>query len=219
VTLELVKNEFIHVFPLTRKQILPEQLHYVCSDPNRDAKFMVGIPPQMGRLLYEYADSGYTTEINEFTQRDIETGRIFYEHTHPMVELRTNDSFFFDVSAPMANSLVDQIFNIDISVSSGGLLRFLPVPRITIDEGDIAPVKLDLSKVLEYLETRAGIFSPELYIESFKPAHGVIETTDSRTDVSQFSLNDFYTNKVLYRHDHSDTVDDKISLAVYLLPG
>lgn len=84
---------------------------------------------------------------------------------------------------------------------------------------DIAPVKLDLSKVLEYLETRAGIFAPELYIEAYKPAHGQIETMDSRKDVNKFTLNDFYTNKVYYRHDHSDTVEDKIAMAVYLLPG
>lgn len=219
VILEMEKNEFLHVFPLTRKQILPEQLTYKCSDADREIKFSVTVPPQMGRLIYEFTDSGYTNEVFEFTQQDIENGRIFYEHTSPMVELKTNDSFYFDVSTSFTNSLIDQVFNIDVSVSSGGLLRFLPVPRILLDEGDMAPIKLDLSKVLEYLETRAGIFAPELFIETYHPTHGSIETMDSRKDVSKFSLNDFYSNKVYYKHDHSDTVEDKIAMAVYLLPG
>ncbi|ETN60505.1 kon-tiki [Anopheles darlingi] len=219
VALEVIRNEVLHVFPLTRKQILPEQLHYKCSDDDRDVKYIVTIPPQMGRLLYEQIENGYSSEISEFTQHDIENGRIFYEHTHAMVELKTNDSFYFDVTAPLSNSLVDQIFSIDVSVSSGGLLRFLPVPRITLDEGESAPIKLDLSKVLEYLETRAGIGAPELYIEVHPPAHGLVELEDESPEVNRFSLNDFYSNKVIYRHDHSDTIEDKISLAVFLVPG
>ena len=219
VTLEVDRNEFLHVFPLARKQILPEQLHFKCSDQDREIRYNVTVVPQMGRLIYEYIDLGYTKEVTEFTQQDVENGRIFYEHTSPMVELKTNDSFFFDVAAPFANSLINQIFNIDISVSSGGLLSFLPVPRIVVDEGNLAPIKLDLSKVLEYLETRAGIFSPELYIETYQPSNGIIKTMDPRKDVSKFSLSDFYSNKVFYQHDHSDTIEDKIAMAVYLLPG
>ncbi|KXJ80689.1 hypothetical protein RP20_CCG023888 [Aedes albopictus] len=219
VALDLVKNEILHVFPLTRKQILPEQLHYKCSDDDRDVKYVVTIPPQMGKLIFEHAEYGYMNEITEFTQHDVENGRIFYEHTHHMVELKTNDSFYFDVTAPLSNSLVDQIFNIDVSVSSGGLLRFLPVPRINLDEGDSGPIKLDLSKVLEYLETRAGIQNPELFIDVHPPAHGTVELDDSLTEANRFSLNDFYENKVYYKHDHSDTVEDKIALAVYLVPG
>ena len=137
IVLETERNEYLHVFPLTRKQILAEQLHYKCSDQDREIKYIVTVPPQMGRLIYEYTDSGYTNEVFGFTQEDIENGRIFYEHTSPMVELKSNDSFFFDVTAQFANSLIDQIFNIDISVSSGGLLRFLPVPRIILDEGGV----------------------------------------------------------------------------------
>lgn len=217
VTLELFKNEFLHVFPLTRKQILNEQLDYKCSDVDREVKYIVKTAPQLGRLLYEYKD-GFTSEISEFTQLDIENGRIYYEHTSPMVELKTNDSFYFDVAAPLSNTLVDQIFNIDVSVSSGGLLRFLPVPRVTLDEGDEAPIKLDLSKILEYLETRAGIVGPELYIETYAASHGSVEMS-GQSDVKRFSLNDFYTNRVFYKHDHSDTIEDKIAMAVYLLPG
>lgn len=219
VTLELVKNENLHVFPLTKKQIMPEQLHFKCSDLERDVKFVVTIAPQTGRILYENPDDGTTSEVSEFTQQDIRSGRVIYEHTHTMIELKSNDSFYFDVTAKLANSLMDQVFNIDISVSSGGLLRFLPVPKLHLDEGESAPIKLDLSKVLEYLEIRAGIQEPELYIDSYPPNHGAIEVVDSTKNTTKFMLNDFTAGKVFYRHDHSDTVEDKILMAVYLVQG
>ena len=219
VTLEIERNEFLHVFPLTRKQILPEQLYYKCSDSDRDINYHITVSPQIGKIIREDTTLGIVDDVQKFTQDDLENGRIFYEHTSPMVELRTNDSFFFDVNALFAPSLIDQVFNIEISVSSGGLLKFLPNIKIEVDEGDLAPIHLDLSRVLEYLETRVAIQSPELYVETYLPAHGIIKTMDSRKDVSRFSLNDFNTNKIFYHHDHSDTVEDKISMAVYLLVG
>lgn len=219
VVLEVDRNEFLHVFPLTRKQILSDQLFYKCSDVDREIKYQITVMPQIGKIIREDTSLGITNEVQEFTQDDIENGRIFYEHTSPMVELRTNDSFFFDVKALFASSLIDQAFNIEISVSSGGLLKFLPNIRIVVDEGDLAPIHLDLSRVLEYLETRVAIQSPELYVETYQPSHGYIKTMDSRKDISKFSLIDFNSNKVYYQHDHSDTVEDKISMAVYLLIG
>lgn len=219
VTLEVERNEFLHVFPLTRKQILPEQLHYKCSDLDRDINYHITVSPQIGKIIREDTALGIVDDVQKFTQDDLENGRIFYEHTSPMVELRTNDSFFFDVNALFAPSLIDQVFNIEISVSSGGLLKFLPNIKIEVDEGDLAPIHLDLSRVLEYLETRVAIQSPELYVETYSPAHGIIKTMDSRKDVNRFSLIDFNSNKIFYQHDHSDTIEDKISMAVYLLVG
>lgn len=219
ISLIAVKNENLHVFPLTRKQITVDQLNYKCSDELRPVRYVITIPPQMGRVLFEYASDGLSSEVSEFTQADINQGKILYEHTHTMVELKSNDSFYFDVISTHASSLIDQVFSIDISVSSGGLLRFLPVPQVILDEGEIAPIKLDLSKVLEYLETRAGIQSPELFIEAYSPSHGTIELMDFKNNVTRLTLNDFNSNRVYYKHDHSDTTDDKLMMSVYLLQG
>lgn len=218
VSLEEIKNEVLHVFPLTRKQIMPEQLQFKCSDEQRDVKFEVTVLPRYGRIVFEPADGG-SHEVREFTQHDVNSGHIIYEHTHPMVELKSNDSFMFDVHSSLANSLIDQVFSVEISVSSGGLVRFLPANRLVLDEGDTAPIKLDLSKVLEYLETRAGILEPELYIESFPTAHGEIQIHDGKANLTHIVLDDFVREKVYYHHDHSDTLDDSIRLSVYLLQG
>lgn len=219
VNLEAIRNEVLHVFPLTRKQILPDQLRYRCSDELRDVVYEITILPQFGRIVYEHQENGTLHEITEFTQHDLNEGRIVYEHTHATVELKSNDSFFFDVKSKLANSLIDQIFNIEISVSSGGLVRFLPVNRLNLDEGESAPIKLDLSKVLEYLVTRAGIQTPELYIDIYQPTHGVIAHTDGKRNLTRASLDEFISEKIYYFHDHSDTVEDKIRLSVYLQQG
>lgn len=218
VSLELIHNELLHVFPLTRKQILPEQLQYKCTDQEREVKFIVTNAPQSGRLLLEN-DEQTANEVSEFTQNDINSGRLIYEHTHSMVELKSNDSFYFDVRTKLASSLNEQIFNIEISVSSGGLLRFLPVPILHVNEGASDQVRLDLSKVLEYLETRAGIQSPELYIDTFPPLHGRVSMQGSPGNGSRFMLNDFNTGLIYYQHDHSDTTHDEILMSVFLIQG
>lgn len=219
VALEMERNENLHVFPLTRKPIGIDQLLYRCTDAKREVRFVLTIAPQSGRILYETSEDGTTNEVTEFTQADIEMGRILYEHTHTMVELKSNDSFYFDVTANLASSLMDQVFHIEISVSSGGLLRFLPVPRVHLDEGAAAPIRLDLSKVLEYLETKARITGPKLYIDAHPPAHGQIEMIDSANASNRFLLSDFSAGKIYYRHDHSDTIEDSIMLSVYLVQG
>uniref|UniRef100_T1GSZ7 Cadherin domain-containing protein n=1 Tax=Megaselia scalaris TaxID=36166 RepID=T1GSZ7_MEGSC len=215
-----VHNENLHVFPLTKKQVLRDHLQYMCSDESREIKYNITISPSLGRLLYEDYESGISKEISEFTQEDISEGRIFYEHTAVMHQFRINDSFYFDVIGDKAERLLDQKFNIEISVSSGGLLRFLPVSKVEVEEGDSAPIKLDFSKILEYLNSRAGISNPELYIESIQtPSFGKVELVDDITHTTRFHTSDFATGKVIYSHDHSDTLEDTILMSVFLVQG
>lgn len=232
VSLELIRNNLLHVFPLTRKYLQSEQLMYSCSDVDREVRFHVTVPPTYGRL---FMIDDVASEVAEFTQLDVLQKRIMYEHTHAMIELRSNDSFYFNVTSHLATSLTEQIFKIEISVSSGGLLDFLPVPRMNLDEGALAPIHLDLTKVLEYLELRAGIKAPELYIVTSRPQHGnIVLMADGDGHSGQhwesgaetpsnesynISLHDFNTGRVYYQHDHSNTVTDTILMSVYLTQG
>lgn len=216
------RNENLHVFPLTKKQILRDHLYYKCSDEGREIRYNVSVPPSLGRLINEYMEmgGGQGREVTEFTQDDIDNGRIFYEHTAVIIEFRINDSFYFDVIAERSDRLLDQKFNIEISVSSGGLLRFLPVSKLSVDEGGSVPIKLDFSKMLEYLKTRAGLNNPELYIEAFqKPSHGRIGLGHEFRPLQKFHPSDFFTKKVYYIHDHTDTLEDTILMSVYLEQG
>ncbi|KAH8391792.1 hypothetical protein KR215_003669, partial [Drosophila sulfurigaster] len=213
-------NENLHVFPLTKKQILRDHLHFKCSDEEREIRYNITVPPNLGRIVNEYLGNGYAKEISEFTQNDVDNGHIFYEHTAVIMEFRINDSFFFDVVAERSDRLLDQKFNIEISVSSGGLLRFLPVSKLNVDEGGSVPIKLDFSKILEYLKTRAGINNPELFIEAVqKPTHGSIGLGHEFKAMQRYHPSDFFTKKVYYIHDHTDTLEDTILMGVYLTQG
>lgn len=227
-----VHNEHFHVFPLTKKQILREHLYYRCSDDQRQITYNVTIPPSLGRIVSENMNTPMTTitstsaannngrEVTIFTQDDIDNGHIFYEHTAVIIEFRINDSFYFDIIASRGDLLHDQKFNIEISVSSGGLLRFLPVSKLQVDEGGSAPIKLDFSKILEYLRTRAGILNPELYIEVIQqPGHGIVGLGHSSKPMKKFHPSDFSTKKVYYTHDHTDTLEDNILMSIYLEQG
>ncbi|XP_037957979.1 chondroitin sulfate proteoglycan 4 [Teleopsis dalmanni] len=214
------RNENLHVFPLTKKQILRDHLHFKCTDAEREIHYNVTVQPTLGRIVNEFMENGFAREVTEFTQSDIDNGRIFYEHTAVIMEFRINDSFYFDVVAERSDRLLDQKFNIEISVSSGGLLRFLPVSKLEVDEGGSVPIKLDFSKILEYLKTRAGISNPELYIEATKrPSHGSIGLGHEFKPIQKFHPSDFFTKKVYYIHDHSDTLEDTILMSVYLTQG
>ncbi|XP_046806667.1 chondroitin sulfate proteoglycan 4 [Lucilia cuprina] len=216
------RNENLHVFPLTKKQILRDHLFFKCSDEEREIRYNITVPPSLGRIINEdmETETGSAREVSEFTQDDIDNGRIFYEHTAVIIEFRINDSFYFDVIAERSDRLLDQKFNIEISVSSGGLLRFLPVSKLTVDEGGSVPIKLDFSKMLEYLKTRAGLNNPELYIEAFqKPSHGSIGLGHEFRPMQKFHPSDFFTKKVYYIHDHTDTLEDTILMSVYLEQG
>ncbi|XP_075152983.1 chondroitin sulfate proteoglycan 4-like protein [Haematobia irritans] len=216
------RNENLHVFPLTKKQILRDHLYFKCSDEEREIRYNITVPPNLGRIVNEYLETGagQAREVTEFTQDDIDNGRIFYEHTAVIIEFRINDSFYFDVIAKRSDRLLDQKFNIEISVSSGGLLRFLPVSKLNVDEGGSVPINLDFSKMLEYLKTRAGINNPELYIEALqKPSHGSIGLGHEFRPMQKFHPSDFFTKKVYYIHDHSDTLEDTILMSAFLEQG
>ncbi|XP_030384249.1 chondroitin sulfate proteoglycan 4 [Scaptodrosophila lebanonensis] len=216
------RNENLHVFPLTKKQILRDHLHFKCSDEEREIRYNITMPPTRGRIINEYLEhgGGHSKEVSEFTQNDVDNGHIFYEHTVLIMEFRSNDSFYFDVLAERSDRLLDQKFNIEISVSSGGLLRFLPVSKLNVTEGGSVPINLDFSKILEYLKTRAGIHNPELFIEAVQnPTYGRIGLGHEFKSLQRYHPSDFLTKKVYYIHDHTDTLEDTILMSVYLTQG
>lgn len=111
VTLRLVAPgpSHLHVFPLHRQTLTPTQLFALASDARRPVSYIVKNPPALGRLMMESIPPGNAHPATNFTQRDINSSRIFYEHTHPFFGLSTNDSFTFDVRADFAEPLLDQV--------------------------------------------------------------------------------------------------------------
>lgn len=111
VSLRLVGPDLwhLHVFPMRRQTLTPIQLLALASDTRRPVSYIIKSPPKLGRLMIDSVPPGNPRIAMNFTQRDINNSRIFYEHTHPFFGLSTNDSFTFDIKANFAEPVLDKV--------------------------------------------------------------------------------------------------------------
>lgn len=212
VFLKLIRNQKLRVFPLMKEALNTYLLMSRCSDPARTVVYKVERAPAFGRLTMLNGDNHHRS-VKQFTQQDLNDSLVYYEHTHPFSDLYANDSFVFKVEAARAKPLLDQIFHIDISVSSGGLAKYVIVPLIKVLEGDKTPVQVNVTNVVTYLETQAGLRQPQVEAQWSQPSHGELKPLFSSLTQSQLE-----SGVVHYEHDDSDTLEDKIDMSLYLLP-
>lgn len=212
VSLKLVRKQTLRVFPLMREPLNNYLLMSKCSDPSRSIIYKVDRAPTLGRLIMINGENHHRS-IKQFTQQDVNDTLVYYEHTHPFSDLYTNDSFIFTVEAALAKAITDQIFNIDISVSSGGLSKYVYIPQTNVQEGDKVSIRVNVTNVITYLESQAGVRQPQIEAQWSNPIHGQLKPYLSSLTQAQLE-----GGVVTYEHDDSDTVQDKIDMALYLLP-
>jgi chondroitin sulfate proteoglycan 4 len=114
--------------------------------------------------------------------------------------------------------VVFQVLKIDISVSSGGLDAYVSIPKISVNEGGITTVPLNLSRVVSFLENHAGIRSPIIHASATTPQHGLIFLQHNH-NITTFTQQQLESGQIYYEHDHSDSLGDNIHFSLYLLPG
>nr|CAH7751852.1 unnamed protein product [Callosobruchus chinensis] len=208
----------LHIFPLQRKYLTSNHLLTVISDPDREVHYDVIVSPTLGRLMMESENAGIFKVVNTFTQSDLNNSKVFYEHTHQFSDLYANDSFTFNVRAHTAPKLTNQVLKIDISVSSGGLDAFVSIPKISVDEGGLTNIPLNLSGVVSFLENHAGLRAPIIHASALPPQHGQIFLQHAR-NLTTFTQQQLESSQVYYEHDHSDSLGDNIHFSLYLIPG
>ena len=96
-------NKELFVFPgmealITRKHLSVETTD---SESLREVVFLITNGPTKGRLLF-LKDDGRYEEIQNFTQLNVNTSRIFYRHEKPFTQLKDFDFFNFDFKAFVA---------------------------------------------------------------------------------------------------------------------
>ncbi|XP_068618390.1 chondroitin sulfate proteoglycan 4 [Battus philenor] len=212
VSLKLIRKHNLRVFPLMREPLNNYFLMAKCSDPSRTITYKVVRAPTLGRLIMLNGENHHRS-VKEFTQEDINNTLVYYEHTHPFSDLHTNDSFIFAVEAALAKPVTDQTFFIEISVSSGGLAKYVNIPLTKVQEGDKVAITVNVTNVIGYLETQAGVRQPQIEAQWSQPAHGRLNP--SMSSLTQVQLESGVVN---YEHDGSDTLEDKIDMSLYLLP-
>ncbi|CAG9855229.1 unnamed protein product [Phyllotreta striolata] len=211
-------NRPLHIFPLQKKYLTSNHLLTVVSDPYRKIEYHIAKPPSLGRLMMESEVNGIFKVVSCFSQEDLNNSRVFYEHTHQFSDLYANDSFVFNVTTHLAPKLLRKVFRIDISVSSGGLDAYVNIPKLSVDEGGVTAIPLNLSGVVMFLENHAGLRAPIIHASAHQPQHGLIYSQQNR-NVSAFTQLQLETGQVYYEHDHSDTLGDNVYFSLYLIPG
>ncbi|XP_068083524.1 chondroitin sulfate proteoglycan 4 [Anabrus simplex] len=219
VRLKHASDNHLHVFPMRRQAITPAQLLTKASDHTRTILYTVTSPPSLGRLMMESIPTGSPQEAVNFTQRDINESRIFYEHTHPFFGLSTNDSLVYDVRADFTEPILDQYLHIDISVSSGGLDQFLVLTPLEVEEGGSVVVRFNTSGVVDFLETHADVDIPGVMVQlSASLMHGEL-CVAGEGNATSFTPAQMDAGEVVYQHDHSDTLYDELQFSLLLEPG
>ncbi|XP_056646513.1 chondroitin sulfate proteoglycan 4 [Diorhabda sublineata] len=217
VELQLI-NSPLHIFPLQKKYLTSNHLLTIVSDSHRKIEYDIIEPPSLGRLMMESEQVGVFKVVSSFSQEDLNTSKVFYEHTHPFSDLYANDSFVFNVKTHLAPKLFEQVFRIDISVSSGGLDAYVNIPKLSVDEGGTITIRLNLSGVIMFLENHAGLRSPIIHSSVMTPLHGQVYSQQNR-NLSTFTQLQLESGQVYYEHDHSDTLGDNVHFSLYLIPG
>ncbi|KAK0091244.1 hypothetical protein PV326_003535 [Microctonus aethiopoides] len=218
ITLSIERNNGLNIFPLTRKPITPMLLLATCSDIQRGIKYIVRRPPTLGKIIME-TNEGTWQEVDRFTQNDLNDSKVTYEHTKQFMDLSTNDSFIFDVQTPFATTIKHQIFQIDISVSSGGLGRYIIATPVRVEEGGSAQVSMNISGIIKYLQTKAGINNPTVLSRlTMQPTYGHVMLLPD-LNITTFTQPQIEGGKVAYYHNHSDSIADEIQFSLYLTPG
>ncbi|XP_029050257.1 chondroitin sulfate proteoglycan 4 isoform X1 [Osmia bicornis bicornis] len=218
VRLFIEQNSALNVFPLSSKLISSKSLLTKCSDQLREIKYTVRNGPHLGKIIMETSEGAWLN-VDRFTQKDVNNSKVFYEHTKQFMDLSANDSFTFDVEAHFSESLTNQLFQIDISVSSGGLDRYISVKNVRIEEGGSAKVVMNITGIVSYLKSHAGIENPAVLSRLVsQPSHGHVMILPD-LNVTTFSQSQIEGGKIIYYHDHSDTLEDRIDFSLYLTPG
>ena len=229
LALREARNRELAVFPGMEAAILPSTLEVVTTDPGspRTVVFFVTKGPTKGRLL-QLSGSGRYAEVQNFTQADINASRIFYRHEKTFTDLKDFDSFSFEAMAEYAPYRLKSDLKILISVTAmipGGIDRYIALSPVTCQEGGnitVYPQNLNTSGIVDFIQRGRGVAltpgSPHLRLRvTASPLRGQLSLGVRQVRAGDlFSQQDVDAGLLRYSHDHSDSTEDRVGLAVLL---
>ncbi|XP_026815532.1 chondroitin sulfate proteoglycan 4 [Rhopalosiphum maidis] len=220
-SIKILVNNPLRVFPMLGRQLTIDHLMAQCDDPNYQVTYIVRNAPRYGIVSKSasYEDSNQMA-ITNFTQKNVNESAVWYHHVSKYFSSNTtNDVFTFDAICEYAIPITNQTFNLEITVSSGGLEELLigdKTRELVVKEGESTIIDLNTTAILTFLVNSIGIRSPTIKIElTNEPKHGRV-CLDDVCDRRTFSQGHMRRNQVRYVHDHSDTLSDSLEFSVYL---
>lgn len=214
-TLHLSKSIGFQVFPMLGKAVTSLHLLTWCSDTDKNIFYIVKTPPKYGLLTM--VDSDLQVPVSNFSQADVNASRIWYQHKTHIIDADTsNDSFWFDVVASYATPILNEVFDIKVAVSSGGLDSVLDLDTYKVEEGGNVTLFVNTTKLTNFLSSdNIGLHSPSLKaVISARPLFGDL-CIHNNCSISELT-NEQMNSGILYKHDHSDSKFDNVTLTLYL---
>jgi uncharacterized membrane protein len=152
--------------------------------------------------------TGPGTGITNFTQADIDAGRLVYVHDGTNT---TSDSFLFTVSDGAGGSIGMTAFNITINPVDDDPPVVAANTGSTVLEGGTDPIPVT---ELEYTDTEQAPASVAYTVTTI-PGNGQLElTTGPGTAITSFTQADITANRLVYVHNGGETTSDSFTFTV-----
>ncbi|XP_073327946.1 chondroitin sulfate proteoglycan 4 [Pagrus major] len=223
LTITMVTQEELMVFPGTRQPITSANLGAVTNEDGNEISYSLIRPPRLGRLILANDRNQYE-EITRFSQTQLESGAVFYEHQIPddpfwvardSIELSLSSQPAPDVRhiLPITVSYYAAHSNISTQMWENKGLDIVQGQGKVIDESI-----LDASNLLASLpEAQRGDTDVIFEIKRF-PDHGRITLNgqDLPRNAPFFMQKDLTQRKLEYLHDDSGASFDSFSFRARL---
>ncbi|XP_059191781.1 chondroitin sulfate proteoglycan 4 [Centropristis striata] len=225
LTITMVTQEELVVFPGTRQSITSANLGAVTNEDGNEISYSLARPPRLGRLILANDRNQYE-EIHRFTQTQLESGAVFYEHQIPedpfwvvrdSVELTLSSQPAPDVRhiLPITISYYAAHSNISSQLWRNKGLDIVQGQRKAID-GSI----LDASNLLASLPEDKRSAADAVFEMKRFPDHGRITLggQDLPRNAATFTQEDVTQGRLEYLHDDSGASSDSFSFRARLKP-
>nr|XP_061812483.1 chondroitin sulfate proteoglycan 4-like [Nerophis lumbriciformis] len=221
LTITMVTQEELMVFPGTRQPITSANLGAVTNEDGNEISYSLVHPPRLGRLILAN-ENNQMEEISRFSQTQLESGAIFYEHQMPeepfwvvkdSVELMLSSQPAPDVRhvLPIIVSYYATHSNISSQMWKNKGLEIVQGQRKTIDDSILDASNLQAS--LPEPDSADVVFEMKKF-----PAHGRITLggRDLPRGSPYFTQGDVNSKELEYLHDDSAGASDSFSFRARL---
>ncbi|XP_056138170.1 chondroitin sulfate proteoglycan 4 [Lampris incognitus] len=224
LTITMETQEELMVFPGMRQPITGANLGAVTSEDGDEISYSLVRPPRLGRLILA-KESNRFEEITQFSQSQLDSGAVFYEHQMPEEPFWVvRDSVELLLSSPPAPD-VRHILPITVSYYAAhrNISQLWRNKGLEIVQGQRKAIDssiLDASNLLASLpESERGLLDVVFEMRRF-PAHGRITLggQDLPRDAPYFMQGDVTQGNLEYLHDDSGSSLDSFSFRARLNP-
>ncbi|XP_044049740.1 chondroitin sulfate proteoglycan 4 [Siniperca chuatsi] len=223
LTITMVTQEELMVFPGKRQPITSANLGAVTNEDGNEISYSLIRPPRLGRLILANDRNQYE-EITHFSKTQLESGAVYYEHQMPeepfwvardSIEVTLSSQPAPDVRhiLPITISYYAAHSNISSQLWKNKGLEIVQGQRKTIDDSI-----LDASNLLASLpEDKQGDVDVVFEIKRF-PDHGRITLggQDLPRNAPSFMQEDVTQGNLEYLHDDSGASFDSFSFRAHL---